>query len=51
MTNSTKIEERNEAIQKIVKILNNLPDEDIRYYLTAAETLATRALINQESAA
>ena len=49
MTNTPKkVEERAEAIEKIVEILNTLPDQDIGYCVTVAETLHTRALINQE---
>jgi hypothetical protein len=48
MTNPKKIEERAEAIEKIVKILNILPDEDIGYCVTVAETLHTRAIVSQE---
>ena len=49
MTKSPKnIEERAEAIEKIVEILNTLPDQDIGYCVTVAETLHTRAIISQE---
>ena len=48
MTESNLNEEKMVAIERIVEILESIPNEDIRYFLTAAETLATRALINQE---
>ena len=48
MTSPVVTDEKKVAIERIVEILETSSNEDIRYFLTAAETLATRALINQE---
>lgn len=48
MTNKVVTDEKKVAIERIVEILESIPNEDIRYFLTAAETLATRSLIIQE---
>lgn len=48
MTNSQAVE-RQELIDKIIQILRGATDEDLKYYMITAQTLATRALINQES--
>ena len=44
MTNEKKV-----AIERIVEILESITYEDVRYFLAAAETLATRELFNQET--
>lgn len=48
MPESILNEEKKVAIERIVEILESVSNEDIRYFLTAAETLATRSLIIQE---